>query len=97
MARIEDTLAELQIASPLADQDGFGLLGEAVDPPFPERFNGLSPELAHALKSAFGVLADSLPSESAFDLIRSMLGRVSGQGCAMGPEQSPEIKVSESD
>ncbi|MCY4212944.1 MAG: hypothetical protein OXF68_04890, partial [Gammaproteobacteria bacterium] len=97
LVRVGDTLAELQIASPLADQEGSDLLGEVVDPLFPERLDGFSLELAHALKSAFGAVADSLPSESAFDLIQSILGRVSGQGCAMDPEQPPQIKVAESD
>ena len=91
--RVEDTLAELQITSSSADQDGSDLLGEPVDPPLPGRFDGLSPELIHALKFAFGALAISLPSESAFDLIRSILGRVSSQRCAMDPEH----KAQESD
>ncbi|MCY4239554.1 MAG: hypothetical protein OXC93_14615 [Rhodospirillaceae bacterium] len=77
LVRVGDTLAELQIASPLADQEGSDLLGEVVDPLFPERLDGFSLELAHALKSAFGAVADSLPSESAFDLIQSILGRSS--------------------
>ncbi|MYG14700.1 MAG: hypothetical protein F4171_18185 [Gammaproteobacteria bacterium] len=97
VSRVEDTLAELQITSPSADQDGSDLLGEPVDPPLPERFDGLSSELIHALKSAFGALAISLPSESAFDLIQSILGRVSSQRCAIDPEHSPQAKAPESD
>ncbi|MCY4342926.1 MAG: type II toxin-antitoxin system VapC family toxin [Gammaproteobacteria bacterium] len=40
---------------------------------------------------------NSLPSEAACELIQSVLGRVSGQGCATDPEQSPPTEVAESD
>ena len=97
VSRVKDTLAELQITSPSADQDGSNLLRNPANPPLPERFDGLSPELVHALKSAFGALANSLPSESAFDLIQSILGRVSSQKCAMEPVHSSQAKAAESD
>ena len=78
MSGVEDTLAELQIPPPSAStQDGFDL---AVEPPVrrhPEKFDGLSPELARALQSAFGALAATLPPESARELIQSILSRLS--------------------
>ena len=78
LSRVEDTLTELQISRPSASsQDGFDLSGEPPVP-HPQRFDGLSPELARALQSAFGALAVTLPPESALELIQSILSRLSG-------------------
>ena len=78
MSRVEATFAELQIALPgPSGHDGLDLSDEPADPLYAERFDGLSPELVRALQSAFGALATTLPPESAFDLIQSILSRVS--------------------
>ena len=89
MSRVEATLTELQIASPSPSPcDDLDLLNAPTDPPLPERLNGLSPDSVQALKSAFGAVATSLPPESAFDLIESILSRVSDQGAALDPNAS---------
>ena len=89
MSRVEDTLAELQISSPSASgQDHLDPSGGPADPPYPERLNRLSAESAHALRSAFGALASTLPPESAFDLIQSILSRALNQGPAADSEAS---------
>ncbi len=88
-SRFEDTLSKLQIAFPSAGQDALDLSGEPTSPPHPETFDGLSPEAVRALQSAFGALATTLPPESAFDLIQSILSRISDRGIAPDPEASP--------
>ena len=90
MSRVEATLTELQISSPsYSPRDGLDLSGEPPDPPRAQRFDGLSPGSVRALQSAFGALATTLPPESAFNLIQSILSRVSDPGPAVNPEAPP--------
>ena len=78
MSRVEDTLTELQIASPPSfSQDGLDPSDESTDSPRPETFDNLPPELVGALQAAFGTLATTLPSDSVLGLIQSILSRVS--------------------
>ena len=83
ISRIRETLDELQIALPSAsEQHDIGLLEEQLErtpSPLPVEFDGLSPEVVRALRSAFGHLAESLPSKSVIDLIESILSRINNQ------------------
>ena len=89
MSRVEATLTELQIASPSSSPcDDLDLSNGPADPSHPERLNGLSPDSVRALQSAFGALATTLPPQSAFDLIQSILSRISDRGAALDPEAS---------
>lgn len=89
-SRVEATLAELQIALPLSSpRDDLDVSNGPADPAHPERFNGLSQDSVRALQSAFGALATTLPPETAFDLIQSIVSRVSDQGTAVDSEASP--------
>lgn len=86
MSRVEDTLTELRITTPSANEDGLELSGKPLDQSQPQVFDGLSPELVNALQSAFGELTANLPPDSAFGLIRSILDRVSDRGAVEDPE-----------
>ena len=88
MSRFEDTLAELQIVSPSVSPNDLNLSGERSERSHRKTLDDLSPELAHTLKSAFGTLATTLPPESAFDLIESIVSRVSDQEAALQPDAS---------
>lgn len=93
MTRVEDTLTELQIAAPFAAQDSLDNLGNQSDPPQPQTFEDLSPELSRTLQSAFGVLATTLPPESAFGLIQSILNRICERPpCGLGQASPPDPK-----
>ena len=80
ISRIHETLHELQVDSPTdAERSGTFLPDadlEVRESANPDEFNGLTPEVVHALQSAFGELARALPPQSVIDLIQSILSRM---------------------
>ena len=86
MSRVADTLAELQIASPpLSSQHRRALSAEPSSPSLSATVDDLFPELAGALKPAFGTLARKLPADIALDLIQSILKRLSDPNVTSDP------------
>lgn len=106
MARVEASLAELQIASPLSSpRDDFEVTNAPASPAHPESLDGLSQDSIRTLQSAFGALATTLPPDTAFELIQSITNRISDQGaaleskappCAYASARSPRHRRSES-
>ena len=89
---IRETLRELQIEPPTETEQTDTIL-PAGDLDVRDSklvgFDGLSPEVVHALQSAFGELAKALPPQSVIDLIHSILGRLADQAPRCDPETLP--------
>ena len=93
LSRIHKTLKELQIAPPSASFERDLLLPDGhldtTDRQRPVEFDSLSPEVVRALQSAFGDLANSLPAQSAIDLIQSILERIANPQRSHDPWATP--------
>ena len=93
LSRIQESLRELQIDLPtVAEQSDTALSDahlEVRDSPNPVEFDGLSPEVVRALQSAFGDLAKALPPQAVFDLIQSILSRITDRLRTPDPEAPP--------
>ena len=90
VTQIKDILEELKIRVPIdvVEQDEPMRSGnaESVDPELVPELEGLQPEVVSALQTVFGDLADSLASETALELIQSILLRIRNSDTCVDPE-----------
>ncbi len=77
---IKQTLAKLEAATSNSDQEEFAHFEnqlEAIEVNREPALNGVPPNSVATVQAAFGAIAEAMPSDSAFDMIETILRRLS--------------------
>ena len=78
---IKQTLAQLEAATSNSDQEELAHFEnqlEAIEVNREPALNGVPPNSVATVQAAFGAIAEAMPSDSAFDMIETILRRLSG-------------------